>query len=458
MADPVDMDIHEPDSTPGEGVLSHSTHCASCCRLTPKALCHLHSMGAARLRCERLCCVFGRQRLRPFRGSSTTIVFASRALSCSFPVRRLVAPHTTRSAGSRNLRWHVLLATVRANTRDACSDACASRHCVASAWGGRGCALPFYIACDAQPGHSQQISLCCHRPRPSPWVVAHNNRTPHAGATTTKGPPKVHDLQQDVSLNHPPRSIQHTCACADCCAPQHTIRPPRPDPSQVLPTLFFDLVLRAPDKSDTLERCNLNGTWQKLVDRVAAQTNVDPGLVRLSFDGKRLSGDLTIHDAAKEMGLRSGDVIDVNYQQSGGGDSSPAAKAPQLSVPAMRAAMMQLGHSKAFVNATKGVAAMRALYADTIAAGLAPAEDVNFQQSGGGGSSPRSPSPSPLRTPESDEEERVEDESERRVKRKRRKRKRRARRRRRVSERGERERGEDDGSSPRSDFLLQIRE
>ena len=143
-----------------------------------------------------------------------------------------------------------------------------------------------------------------------------------------------------------------------------------------------------------------------LVDRVAAQTNVDPGLVRLSFDGKRLSGDLTIHDAALHTGLRSGDVIDVNYQQSGGGDSSPAAKAPQLSVPAMRAAMMQLGHSKAFVNATKGVAAIRALYADTIAAGLAPAEDVNFQQSGGGGSSPRTPSPPPLRTPESDVEER----------------------------------------------------
>ena len=77
------MDTDEPDSTPVEGVLSHSTHCASCCRLTPKALCHLHSMGAARLRCERLCCVFGRQRLRSFRGSSTTIVFASRALSCS---------------------------------------------------------------------------------------------------------------------------------------------------------------------------------------------------------------------------------------------------------------------------------------------------------------------------------------------------------------------------------------
>ena len=167
-----------------------------------------------------------------------------------------------------------------------------------------------------------------------------------------------------------------------------------------------------------------------LVDRVAAQTNVDPGLVRLSFDGKRLSGDLTIHDAALHTGLRSGDVIDVNYQQSGGGDSSPAAKAPQLSVPAMRAAMMQLGHSKAFVNATKGVAAIRALYADTIAAGLAPAEDVNFQQSGGGGSSPRTPSPPPLRTPESDEEERVEDESEK--------------------EGEEEEEEEDDGSSPRS--------
>ena len=211
-------------------------------------------MGAARLRCERLCYVFGRQRLRPFRGSRPPSCL--RAVHCHAPAcPALVAPYTTRSASSRNLRWHVLLATVRANTRDACSDACASRHCVASAWGGQGCALPFYIACDAQPGHSQQISLCCHRPRPNPWVVAHNNRTPHAGATTTKGPPEVHDLQQDVSLNHPPRSIQHTCACADCCAPQHTIRPPRPASQFPRTPLSAGTCDRAAGSHAPMERC-----------------------------------------------------------------------------------------------------------------------------------------------------------------------------------------------------------
>ena len=137
-------------------------------------------------------------------------------------------------------------------------------------WGGRGCALPFYIACDAQPGHSQQISLCCHRPRPNPWVVAHNNRTPHAGATTTKGSPKVHDLRQDVSLTHPPRSIQHTCACADCCAPQHTIRPPRPAPSQVLSTSSVELVLCAPNGWGSRCRISLDQTVQILVDHAAS--------------------------------------------------------------------------------------------------------------------------------------------------------------------------------------------
>ena len=79
------MDTDEPDSTPGEGVLFHNTHCAELLQADPQALCHLHSMGEHRLRCERLCYVFRWQRLRPFRGSSTTIVFASRALSCSFP-------------------------------------------------------------------------------------------------------------------------------------------------------------------------------------------------------------------------------------------------------------------------------------------------------------------------------------------------------------------------------------
>ena len=70
-------------STPGEGVLFHNTHCAELLQADPQALYHLHSMGEHRLRCERLCYVFRWQRLRPFRGSSTTIVFASRALSCS---------------------------------------------------------------------------------------------------------------------------------------------------------------------------------------------------------------------------------------------------------------------------------------------------------------------------------------------------------------------------------------
>ena len=92
-----------------------------------------------------------------------------RAVHCLAPPRpALMAPHTTRSAGHRNLRWHVLLTTVRANNRDACSDAPVQADI---AWhlrgGGRGCALPFYIACDAQPGHSQQISLCCQDLRPS---------------------------------------------------------------------------------------------------------------------------------------------------------------------------------------------------------------------------------------------------------------------------------------------------
>ena len=193
------MDIHEPDSTPGEGVLSHQTHCASCCRLTPKpCVIYIQWVQPA---CDASVCAAYSDGNGCVRSVDLAPPSCLRAVHCHAPAcPALVAPYTTRSAGSRNLRWHVLLATVRANTRDACSDACASRHCEASAWGRRGCALPFYIACDAQPGHSQQISLCCHRPRPNPWVVAHNNRTL---ASTCLLVPRAASHRPNLLLLHP---------------------------------------------------------------------------------------------------------------------------------------------------------------------------------------------------------------------------------------------------------------
>ena len=138
----------------------------SCCRLTPKpCIIYIQWVNTACDASDGATYSDGNGYVRSVDLAPPSCLRAVHCLAPSLPA--LIAPHTTRSADSRNLRWHVLLATVRANNRDACSDACASRHCVASAWGGQGCALPFYIACDAQPGHSQQISLCCQDLRPS---------------------------------------------------------------------------------------------------------------------------------------------------------------------------------------------------------------------------------------------------------------------------------------------------
>ena len=177
MEDLADIDTDEQHSTPVEGVLFHNTHCASCCRLIPKpwVICIQRVQPA----CDASVCAAYSDGNGCVRSMDLAPPSCLRAVHCLVPpLPALAAPHTTRSPGRRNLRWPVLVTTVRANTHDACSDACASRHCVASAWGGRGCALSFYIPCDAQPGHSQQISLCCHRRRPCPWMVAHKNRPP----------------------------------------------------------------------------------------------------------------------------------------------------------------------------------------------------------------------------------------------------------------------------------------
>jgi hypothetical protein len=53
----------------------------------------------------------------------------------------------------------------------------------------------------------------------------------------------------------------------------------------------------------------------------------------------------------------------------------PPAVQQRLTVPQMRAAMQQLGHSEKYVNAAKGVAAVRELYVETLARGPAPAEN-----------------------------------------------------------------------------------
>jgi hypothetical protein len=76
------MDTDEQHSTSGKGVPSHQTHCARLPQADLQTLGHLHSTGATRLRCERVCCVLGQQWLRPFCGSGTTIVLASCALWC----------------------------------------------------------------------------------------------------------------------------------------------------------------------------------------------------------------------------------------------------------------------------------------------------------------------------------------------------------------------------------------
>ena len=57
--------------------------------------------------------------------------------------------------------------------------------------------------------------------------------------------------------------------------------------------------------------------WQTIVDSCAVRTQIESSSVDLYYKGQLLSGNLLIGDAALQLGLRSGDVINMGKSRRG---------------------------------------------------------------------------------------------------------------------------------------------